>query len=246
MQVICQLRFPALLSIESKPPVDFQERIRDSFPILEKLSSGLPAGLPPEAIQAFFGQNVPSSYNFLTADRLCSVTLSPEWIAFSSASYTKWEDFYKQLSMSLDALTDIYRPSFYSRVGLRYQNILDRETLGLQEIPWSQLLRKEILGELALPQFEKNLGQIANRTIQVSLPDGRGWLLMRHGLAQVEARKNPAYMIDLDFFAETPTEAVDAGAILANFNALAGNAFRWCITDTLRDALNPQAVYSTA
>jgi hypothetical protein len=27
IEVVCQLRFPTLLSIESKPPADFQERI---------------------------------------------------------------------------------------------------------------------------------------------------------------------------------------------------------------------------
>ena len=32
MEVICQFRFPEILAISAKPPVDFQEAIRDEFP----------------------------------------------------------------------------------------------------------------------------------------------------------------------------------------------------------------------
>ena len=32
MDVICQFRFPEILAIAAKPPVDFQEAIRDEFP----------------------------------------------------------------------------------------------------------------------------------------------------------------------------------------------------------------------
>ena len=52
VQVICQLRFPTLLSIESQPPVEFQERIRDHFPLLEKVTNPLQTQLPPEVFQA--------------------------------------------------------------------------------------------------------------------------------------------------------------------------------------------------
>ena len=33
-EVICQLRFPEILSIGANVPVDFQEKIRQDFPIL--------------------------------------------------------------------------------------------------------------------------------------------------------------------------------------------------------------------
>jgi len=49
-QVICQLRFPLLLRIESEPPADFQERIRHLFPLLERIQQQIPE-LPPEIAQ---------------------------------------------------------------------------------------------------------------------------------------------------------------------------------------------------
>ncbi len=240
IQVICQLRFPSLLSIESKPPVDFQERIRGHFPLLEKVTNPLPVELPREIVQMIQAQASAISYEFLTEDRSSTVTLTPESLALSTKNYKQWEHFREQLRVPLAALNDIYRPSFFSRIGLRYQDAIDRAVLGLQDIPWSKLLRKDILGELALPQFETNLEQVANRTIRVSIPDGSGSLIMRHGLAELKERKDICYMIDIDFFTEQKTEVENAENTLDHFNTMAGSAFRWFITDTLRDALGPR------
>ena len=240
IQVVCQLRFPSLLSIEGKPPIEFQERIRDIFPLLEKTSNPLPEGLPAEVVQMIRAQTTAISYKFLTEDRATAVTLTPESIALSTDKYTEWEHFRNQLRVPLAALNDIYRPSFFSRIGLRYQNAIDRAALNLQDTPWSQLLRTDILGELALPQFETNLEQIANRIIRVRIPDGSGSLLMRHGLGNVQGHEEICYTIDVDFFTEQKIEVENAESTLDNFNTIAGCTFRWCITDTLRNALGPR------
>jgi len=56
VQVICQLRFPQILRIESQLPVEFQERIRDAFPILEKTTASFPQpGLvPPQGCSTLY------------------------------------------------------------------------------------------------------------------------------------------------------------------------------------------------
>jgi uncharacterized protein (TIGR04255 family) len=240
IEVICQVRFPPLLSIESKPPVEFQERIRDHFPLLEKASAlSLPAGFPKQVAQAVQAQIGTSNYQFLTEDRSSIVTLSSDSIALSTTQYTRWEDFRGRLRGPLAALIEIYRPSFFSRVGLRYRDAIDRSQIGLDNVQWSKLLRKEILGELAVPQFEASLDQLSNRTLRLKIPDGTGLLLMRHGLGTIQGRPGISYMIDLDFFVERRTEVADAERILDHFNEMAGRAFRWCISDTLRDALVP-------
>src|SRR5256885_3722562 len=44
--VICQLRFPPILRIESTVPADFQERVRTQFPLLDRpVQIGLTPGL---------------------------------------------------------------------------------------------------------------------------------------------------------------------------------------------------------
>ena len=43
-EVICQLRFPTILAIGAKDPVDFQDAIRDVFPQYQRRADRLPAG----------------------------------------------------------------------------------------------------------------------------------------------------------------------------------------------------------
>lgn len=240
IEVICQLRFPSLLTIESSPPAGFQERIRSMFPILERpANSPLPEGLPQEIAQVVSARSGSDSYQFLTEDRSSFVTLTPGSLALTSNEYSRWEDFRGQLRAPLKALIEIYEPSFFSRVGLRYQDVIDRTKIGLPTVPWSALLKREILGELALPQFEANVEKVAHREIRIRIPDGSGSVMMRHGLADVRDREGACYVIDIDIFCEQKTEVQDAESTLNSFNELAGRAFRWCITDTLRDALGP-------
>lgn len=47
-EVICQLRFPAILSIGSREPVDFQEAVRGMFPryAVKQEQSAVPPAAP--------------------------------------------------------------------------------------------------------------------------------------------------------------------------------------------------------
>ncbi len=240
IQVICQLRFPLLLSIESAPPVEFQERIRDHFPLLEKAANPLPADLPQKVVEMIRAQTSAVTYQFLTEDRASTVTLTPSSLALTADKYTQWEHFRDSLRVPLTALIEIYKPSFFSRIGLRYQDAIDRIELGLEGIAWSKLLRREVLGELVLPQFEANLDKVANRTLRLKLPNGQGSVQLQHGLGDIPDRKDLCYMIDIDFFTENRTEVSDAESALNHYNSIAGHAFRWCISGTLRDALEPR------
>jgi len=246
VQVICQLRFPSLLSIEGSLPATFQERIRGQFPLSERGTNPLLAQLPSDVMQSIGVQVSTVVYQFLTEDRISTVTLTPESLALSTTKYVRWERFRDQLRGPLAALVDIYKPSFFSRVGLRYTDAIDRAQLGLTDVPWSRLLQPHILGELALPQIEANMENVVNRGIRIKIPDGSGSIHLRHGLGNVQGRNDICYMIDLDFFSEQKTEVANAEPTLDHFNKMAGRAFRWCITDVLRDALRPAALADAA
>ena len=246
-EVIAQVRFPPLLRIEAEIPAEFQERIRGVFPLLEKgaptfaLPEGASAQLPPEMLQLLAG-GAPGgtvSYRFLTEDRNSTVILTPDALTLSTKSYTRWEEFFENFRLPLDMLISKYEPSFITRVGLRYVNAIEKTPLGFSaETPWSALLNREILGELALPAFERNLIGAA-RQLQANLPDKTGHLLFRHGVRALPNHTELAYMLDFDFVAGNRTEAADAEHRLTSFHRLAGDAFRWCIQTPLHDALGP-------
>lgn len=164
--------------------------------------------------------------------------LSPESIPLSTTAYNRWEEFWEAMSNSLAALVEFYQPKFFSRLGLRYVDAVERSRLGLGGRRWSELLRPEILGELSLPQFEDSLEE-AQRVIRLKFGDGSGSILLRHGLGHVQGNSEVCYMIDFDFYTDQKTELAHAETILHGYNRRAGRAFRWCITDDLHRALEP-------
>jgi hypothetical protein len=99
--------------------------------------------------------------------------------------------------------------------------VIDKESLGLSNRPWTDLLQSSLLGLLAAD--ETRMREIRTQTL-VKLPEpARGHVRIRHGLA---IDKGPVYMIDSDFFTEERSEPENAFAILAEFNRLASQFFR--------------------
>lgn len=237
IEVICQLRFPSVLRIE-RTPDDFQEQVRNEFPFFERAAAPKLTQLPPEIIEALGAQIAPINYRFRTEDGLTTLSLTPDALALSTTGYILWEEFWRQLRIGLDALVRVYRPSFYTRIGLRYRNSIDRQKLGLDDRPWADLLAPWIIGELTLPLFEGQVAEAA-RQLRVRLPDSKGAVFLQHSLAPSPAGSR-VYVIDLDFYTDQKTEVEHAEPILDHFRKRAGWGFRWCITDTLHEALRPQ------
>jgi uncharacterized protein (TIGR04255 family) len=243
VQVIAQVRFPTLLKIESEPPAHYQEEIRATFPILERPVSALTLGgiaqqLPQEISRLLGPAASTVSYQFITEDRRYSLTLTPDSLALSTSGYERWELFSEKLVLALRALLQVYQPSFYSRVGLRYTNAIDRTLLGLADKPWSELIRSELLGEAALTDFESNLQELT-RLVRVKLPDGRSSMQVQHGLGMVAGHDTRCYVLDFDYFTEEKCDAATTQTTLDGYNALSGRAFQWSITKKLHTALAP-------
>ena len=237
VQVTCQLRFPPILRIEKEVPADFQDKIRQAFPLFERVGPLLQQ-IPPEVLQAIGRDVNPVVYHFISEDRLSTVELTPQSLGFTTRSYKYWETFRADLRLSLLALRAVYQPSFFMRAGLRYQDLIDRQKLGLDQVPWSKLLRTELIGELAIKELEDNvLG--ASRTLHVRMPSGRGTVLLRHGFGVIPGQPQTGYVIDLDFSTEQKTEATNVEHVLSGLHEEVGRAFRWCITRQLHDALGP-------
>jgi uncharacterized protein (TIGR04255 family) len=239
-QVICQLRFPPLLKIESEPPADFQERIRHRFPLLERTQLQIP-DLPPELAQ-MLGAAIPQSkseFSFRTEDGASTLNLGPEQIALTTTKYTRWERFLDDLTPALQALLELYRPSFFQRVGLRYINTIVRSALEIPDERWSALLQSHILGELTIPAVEAQVTEL-KRNIRVDLPNELGCaMFLQHGFAKKADNSEIVYRLDFDFSRSAKTEVADARDTLNRFNSMVGRAFRWCITESLHEHLRP-------
>lgn len=239
IQVVAQVRFPPILKIE-QTPADFQDRVRGTFPFFERPATGPMPQLPAEFLQILRNQiGSGAIYLFRTDDRAITLSLTAEALTLAANTYSRWEDFIGRFHNPLAALTDIYSPVFYSRVGLRYINRIQKDALGFpSNYPWSKLIRDVIMGEAALPAFEQNIQELARR-IRVRIKEPSGFVLFNHGLSSMPGQAAPAYMLDFDIYREGRIGPTDADRILDDYHTLAGRAFRWCIKPELSDALGP-------
>ena len=239
--VICQVRFPPILRISSEPPADFQEALRKDYPLFREIPPlDIGTGLPPE-LSAIMGKLLPipsaRAYELSSSDGTWQVTLTQESIALSCKKYRMWEQFRDSLQKSLALLEKIYQPSFFTRIGLRYQDVISRYHLGLKDVGWSDLLSADLASE-----FHSHIASAVESTSHqhVLRLQGLSRLTLQHGLGSKDG--DVCYIIDMDFYIAERTGVEDAGKILNYFNREAGRVFRWCIADRLHKAMEPELV----
>lgn len=242
-EVICQLRFPEILSIGTTAPAAFQDAIRDEFPQFIRRQD-----LPAPKITGMPGhlslENQPGviNYQFSSADGAWRVNLTSRFISLTCNHYTSWEEFAKKLDKPLAAFIQIYKPAYFERIGLRYLDFISRYELGLEGVPFSQLIAPCYLG----PLMEEDV-QEANSTrcnIDAELNIRGGCRLKVHagpGFVKKNGKSDQEvkFIFDQDLFmpGQVPVN-LSAGA-LQTLHAQAWSIFRGAITDQLHNAMDP-------
>lgn len=239
--VICQLKFPSVLRIDSEPPAAFQDRIRHDYPGFVE-TRGVDHVLPAQLVK-LLGASLPvqvgrSSYEFTSEDENWNLSLTRDFLALTCKKYDRWENFKAHLAGAVTALIDVYGPAFFTRVGLRYRDVVRRSKLGLADVDWVELLQPHIAGELTRPEIRAEIRHIAKELV-VGLPNDVGLVRILHGLGHVDDDED-VYLIDSDYFTDQKTECHNVHSILDGFNAEARRIFRWVISDRLHDAMEPR------
>jgi uncharacterized protein (TIGR04255 family) len=244
IEVVCQLRYPTILKVNSEP-VDFQEAIRDEYPYYEINKPQLPSDINKIIEQTGLPfPNEEMGHMFKSEDEKWLLTLTKDFIALKSFEYKRYEDFKKRLKKIINVFQDIYKPSFYSRIGFRYQDLIIPSKLGLESVGWDELISCNIASELSNSDIKNSIRNIAKNLV---LENDYGLLNFKHGFVEVSNQegnnKEIGYLLDADFFT-TQKEKTD-GSIwqsLDYFNKSARQIFRWSITDRLHKSMQPQSV----
>ncbi len=244
-EVICQVRFPPILRIETEPPAAFQDRVRAEYPMFREVQPELPTtNMPAEMVSIFRSmlstRARSTAYEFASEDGAWSITLSRDAVALKTTAYGRWEDFRDHLDGPLRSLSELYKPALFSRVGLRYVDVIQRSMLGLMDRPWLELLKPHIAGEFAATELADQIEHAA-RELRIRLAD-EGSVMIRHGIAVDEGANEQCFVIDSDFFTERRLEPQNALERLGSFNRNSGRLFRWCIQETLHSAMRPTVV----
>ena len=229
IEVICQLRFPTILSIDTREPADFQETIRAAFPRYQCQVEQGPAvnGAPPKPI---------NNHTFLSEDGGYKLSLTKDFIALSTMRYSHWEDFAAKLDEPLGQFIKIYRPACFDRVGLRYVNaFLQPSYLGV--------LDEDDIDEGSVSKCSVDVERRLDAQSALKLHAGPGFVQrnIRNG-SQVQRvqEKEVRFILDQDVYS---TAKVKVAAVPETLNALHGHAdqiFSDAITTVLHDAMEPE------
>lgn len=255
--VICQLRFPPILRIDAAPPAEFQERIRGAFPgfrqvplveaqfppdIAATLPPDLMGTIPPEIFKhVFAGPQGNKNYEFSSEDGFSQINLTSTFIALSTKRYARWEEFKARLQIPMDALLDVYHPAYFTRIGLRYMNLIRRSALGLEGTEWRELLSPFITGVLGAREIAHQVKGL-QQLYEIQLEDGRAMVKVLTTLVRPIDKGEESFLIDSDFSDPHKTDFGVAMERLDYLNARASRLIRWAITDRLHDAMEPQSI----
>jgi uncharacterized protein (TIGR04255 family) len=249
VEVACQIRFPPILKISNQEPFEFQDKIRFKYPLYEVQKSVSVPGIQNELMQLVQKVGLPlnfqdTTYNFRSEDSKWQLSLNKEFIALATTEYERYESFKERIKEALEIFEQLYQPSFYSRIDLKYQDLIIRSNLGLeQNKTWADLLPNHIASELHTPEISESIKAfIKNWEIDINSDK----LQFKHGLVMAQdpekGIRELAYLLDADFFTEAVTRKEDVWHILDQFKESAGRLFRWSITEQLHLAMEPEPI----
>ena len=247
-EVICQLRFPPILTINTTEPADFQEAIRAEFPQYARRQDAAPpritglGGPNPKVEQ----QPPVINHHFLSADSRWKLNVTRDFIALSTLTYPGWEHFARQLDKPLAAFIRLYKPAYFQRVGLRYVNLISRTRLGLEDRSWTELITPAYTGPMREEDASEDRFLSCGSDLIVKL-DSSCQAKIHAGIGKIKnnapgAPQDPEvkFVFDMDLFMAGNTPCTLAAAALETLHGHAGRLFEGAVTDTLRSAMDPE------
>jgi len=241
-EVIAAVKFPPELRIEEQLPIEFQGKVKTDFPLLELKSvvSLLGATVSGESAGANRPLALSKNFDFVSEDKTRRVSVAADLFALTTTTYTRWEDFLSRFDHVFASFSSVYNPQLFSRLGLRYRDIIDRAAIGISEAtPWDRLINADLLKPFTL--FSEGLADNPHYTAAINLEVDEAALTIAFGFVQGAVDKKVAFLIDTDCYVDparlrTGAEVRSTLEVLHKYTSL---AFGSAITDELHAALQP-------
>ncbi len=226
-EVICQVKFPPILRIVREEPSDFQERVRDRFPLLE-VEQGVVVKFPAPASGGAPSTEIPPRvFRFGSADGQTVISLAMDFYALSTQHYTHWANFAADLELALATMEAVYRPAHAKRIGLRYVNRFTPQGAGcatMKEV--LALFRPELTSLLQTDAWS----QPASLVTQLNLPDGDALLTLR--TAYSNDPNEPFFLLDFDYYEEGKLGFDGLIERCEKYHRVIYDAFRWSLQES--------------
>ncbi|MBQ9839173.1 MAG: TIGR04255 family protein [Oscillospiraceae bacterium] len=245
-EVICQLRFPQILSIEADLPAKFQDAIRSEYPLFsQRMEAGAPKISGAPGNMSLENQPKTRNYQFASEDGVWRVNLTSRFISLATSRYTSWEEFAAKLDKPLASFIKIYKPAFFERVGLRYLNFISRSALGLEGTPFSELIAPCYLGILSCDDIAESACTRSSVDTELSIRGGcKAKIHAGPGLVQRNGQKDSEvkFIFDQDLYMPGKVPINLSAPCLQTLHGQAYSIFRGAITDILHRAMEPDTL----
>lgn len=233
IRVIVQVRFPPIAKIARLESIaDFQEALRDRYPVMSQVQSQSLTLVHPNTIEA----SAALLWRFSELDGPWNVTLAPDFIALETSRYSSRDDFMARLAHALHALHQHLGPRTSSRLGVRYIDQLSGDEL--DHIP--RLFRPELAWPMTNPLGARPRFAICEQ--QLAASDADPLILLRWGLvppnqtidpSAIPPCPAPSWLLDVDISEERHAlfEPERLTQQARGFAERAYTLFRWAVTD---------------
>ena len=238
IEVVLQLRFPTILSIGAGEPVNFQDKIRENFPFYQEgiqqqnelvvSSDGIPTQLKRSQLKI---------YNFFSKDKLNKISFTPSYINISTKNYIQWECFFQNVSTIIKIFQEEYKPSFYTRVGLKYIDLIKRSKYGLENKKWGELIKPHILG-IVIPELEDGVRAYSTKAEFKNLKDN-SFTKEQIEFVRVNNDTEVSLLIDCEYFTTELVKVDDLDNTMNLLHCNAKNFIDSVITKELSKAMEP-------
>jgi len=187
-QAVCEFRFPTLMWIGgAKPPEKFVNSLRKKYPISETVNEvTLGAGE-----SSFAGH----AHLFKTSNGGWTVSLKQSSVSLETTRYKSYAEYRDRLTEVIAASQPVIDTEFFTRIGLRYINVLQTAE------PLTDWIRQSLISTFDGQGF-KGVSDFAGR-LAMSAEDGG--CLLQHGIRlkaddDGNPTNTPEYIIDIDAY----------------------------------------------
>lgn len=234
--VLAQVRFdpvPALLA--EAGTTGFHTLVQRTYPNGPERSTDVDIQLTPANVGVRATAPV---WKFRSSSGDYVISLSHDFVALETASYTDFDEFLRQFALALRAVERTVMPSMSRRVGLRKINAVplpdpnDPRTLTAR-------VRVDLLGAIAYTGFPAKIRGAEGGLI---FDEDLNRLFVRYGL-EGNAETEASFVLDMDYSTETP-HAISAESgileLLRHFSDGITSFFEWALTPEYKDSLGPR------
>lgn len=242
IEVVLQLRFPKILSLNSVEPAEYQEKIRKEFPIyqlqVEQENQVVIQNDGNTVIPSVVNNASNKNHCFISADGLWKINLTSSYISISTLKYTRWEEMLEHFANPYKQFVEVYSPSFYERIGLRYVDAFNKSELHLEDKLWKDLIKEHLLGSLSIEDETKI--KSFNMNEEYRLDEDSCFMRVQTGLANVNQSTDISFVLDCDLYKIGMTKLDDVEKVE---NLLHDNSTRFiqnAIKEELHNAMEPE------